>query len=106
MRTISVFTALLLGTWLSAAPASVSAAPKAAAKSVTAKKGAKKSKARHAVFSGYQVPEARLRGNPLPLNIAITLIGLFVIVRHRTNITRLLNGTENKFTKKQPPVQS
>ena len=66
MRTISVFTALLLGTWLSAAPASVSAAPKAAAKSVTAKKGAKKSKARHAVFSGYQVPEARLRGNPLP----------------------------------------
>ena len=47
-----------------------------------------------------------LRGNPLPLNIAITLIGLFVIVRHRENIKRLLAGTENKFTKKQPPVQS
>lgn len=25
------------------------------------------------------------------------LMGLFVIYRHRTNITRLLNGTENKF---------
>ena len=41
-------------------------------------------------------------GNPLPLNIAVTLTGLFVIVRHRSNITRLLNGTENKFEKKSP----
>jgi len=35
---------------------------------------------------------------------AITAIGLFVIIRHRSNITRLLNGTENKFAKK-PPAQ-
>jgi acyl phosphate:glycerol-3-phosphate acyltransferase len=31
------------------------------------------------------------------------LIGLLVIVRHRTNIQRLLNGTESKFVKKVPP---
>lgn len=41
-------------------------------------------------------------GNPLALNIAVTVIGLFVIIRHRTNITRLINGTENKFAKKIP----
>jgi len=28
------------------------------------------------------------------------LIALFVIVRHRANIRRLLDGTENKFVKK------
>ncbi len=43
-----------------------------------------------------------LRGNPLPLNIVATGLGLFVIVRHRENIRRLLNGTENKFVKKPP----
>lgn len=41
-----------------------------------------------------------IRGNPLALNIAVTLIGVFVIIRHRENIKRLLNGTENKFAKK------
>ena len=39
-------------------------------------------------------------GNPLPLNIVVTLIGLFVIVRHRENIKRLLAGTESKFARK------
>jgi len=39
-------------------------------------------------------------GHPLPLNIVVTLLGLFVIVRHRENIKRLLAGTENKFAKK------
>ncbi|HVU25946.1 MAG TPA: glycerol-3-phosphate 1-O-acyltransferase PlsY [Opitutus sp.] len=29
-----------------------------------------------------------------------TAIALFVVVRHRTNIARLLNGTENKFVRK------
>ncbi len=59
------------------------------------------------ILAAVAVPASSwLRGNPLPLNIAITLIGLFVIVRHRENIKRLLAGTENKFTKKQPPVQS
>lgn len=43
-----------------------------------------------------------LRDRP-PLIIVLTaLIALFVIVRHRENITRLLNGTENRFVKKSP----
>ena len=42
--------------------------------------------------------------NPLPLNLVATALGLFVIVRHRENIKRLLNGTESKFVKK-PRVQ-
>jgi glycerol-3-phosphate acyltransferase PlsY len=55
------------------------------------------------ILAAVAVPAASwVRGNPLPLNIAITAIGLFVIVRHRSNITRLLNGTENKFAKKPP----
>ena len=40
----------------------------------------------------------------LPLNIVVTLLGLFVIVRHRENIKRLIAGTESKFAKK-PPAQ-
>jgi len=53
------------------------------------------------ILAAVAVPAASwVRGNPLPLNIAITAIGLFVIIRHRSNITRLLNGTENKFAKK------
>jgi glycerol-3-phosphate acyltransferase PlsY len=38
---------------------------------------------------------------PLLLSFAVA-IALFVVVRHRTNITRLVNGTENKFIKKTP----
>ncbi|HEX2862565.1 MAG TPA: glycerol-3-phosphate 1-O-acyltransferase PlsY [Lacunisphaera sp.] len=41
-----------------------------------------------------------LRGNPLALNIVVTCLGLFVIIRHRENIKRLLAGTESKFAKK------
>jgi glycerol-3-phosphate acyltransferase PlsY len=37
---------------------------------------------------------------PLPLKLVATLVGLFVIIRHRINIQRLLNGTENRFVKK------
>lgn len=33
----------------------------------------------------------------IPLTVMTFLIGIFVIWRHRTNITRLINGTENKF---------
>lgn len=41
-----------------------------------------------------------LRDRP-PLVITLTaLIALFVIIRHRENIKRLLNGTENRFVKK------
>jgi glycerol-3-phosphate acyltransferase PlsY len=53
------------------------------------------------ILAAVAVPAASwLRGNPVPLNIAVTLIGLFVIIRHRENIKRLLNGTENRFAKK------
>lgn len=53
------------------------------------------------ILAAIAVPAASwFRGNPLALNIAITLIGLFVVIRHRENIKRLLNGTENRFAKK------
>ncbi len=41
-----------------------------------------------------------LRGRPSLIIGMAALIALFVIVRHRTNIQRLLNGTENRFVKK------
>ena len=41
-----------------------------------------------------------LQGNPLPLNLVATALGAFVVFRHRENIRRLLNGTENRFVKK------
>ena len=53
------------------------------------------------VLAAVAVPAASwLRGNPLPLNLVATVLGLFVIVRHRENVKRLLNGTENRFVKK------
>jgi glycerol-3-phosphate acyltransferase PlsY len=53
------------------------------------------------VLAAVAVPTAGwLLGNPLPLNIVVSLIGLFVIVRHRENIKRLLAGTESKFARK------
>jgi glycerol-3-phosphate acyltransferase PlsY len=53
------------------------------------------------ILAAVAVPAASwIRGNPLPLNIVVTILGLFVIIRHRENIKRLLNGTENKFAKK------
>lgn len=39
-------------------------------------------------------------GTPPAFAVLGTVIGLFVILRHRSNISRLLNGTENKFVKK------
>lgn len=57
------------------------------------------------VLAAVAVPATSwLRGNPLPFNLVATAIGLFVIVRHRENIKRLIAGTETKFTKK-PPAQ-
>lgn len=41
-----------------------------------------------------------LRGRPALIIVMAAAIALFVIVRHRTNIQRLLNGTENRFVKK------
>jgi len=57
------------------------------------------------VLAAVAVPTASwLRGNPLPFNLVATALGLFVIIRHRENIKRLLAGTESKFAKK-PPAQ-
>lgn len=39
-------------------------------------------------------------GNPPAFAILASVMGFFVILRHRSNIGRLLNGTENKFVKK------
>ncbi|HVZ65325.1 MAG TPA: glycerol-3-phosphate 1-O-acyltransferase PlsY [Lacunisphaera sp.] len=53
------------------------------------------------ILAAVAVPLASwLRGNPLPLNVVATALGLFVIIRHRENIRRLLNGTESKFARK------
>lgn len=39
-------------------------------------------------------------GHSLTLIVFSALIALLVVVRHRSNIVRLLNGTENRFVKK------
>lgn len=36
----------------------------------------------------------------LPFSLVATLVGVFVVIRHRENIKRLLAGTESKFSKK------
>ena len=57
------------------------------------------------IIAAVVVPAAGwVEGHPLPLNIVVSLIGLFVIVRHRENLKRLLAGTETKFARK-PPAQ-
>lgn len=43
---------------------------------------------------------AFLFGEPRVLQGVTILIAVLVLIRHRTNIQRLLNGTENKFVKK------
>jgi glycerol-3-phosphate acyltransferase PlsY len=45
-----------------------------------------------------------LRSSPLLFGLS-AIIALFVIIRHRANIVRLLNGTENKFVKKKENSQ-
>ena len=45
-----------------------------------------------------------LRQPPLLLGLAVA-IAAFVVLRHRTNIVRLANGTENKFARTSHPVQ-
>jgi len=47
-----------------------------------------------------------LTGDSLLLKVVATAVGLFVIVRHRANIQRLLHGTETKFVKKTPETES
>lgn len=52
------------------------------------------------------VAAAFLIGRPALLCGLAIVVALFVILRHRTNIVRLLNGTENKFVKKSAPAKS
>jgi acyl phosphate:glycerol-3-phosphate acyltransferase len=40
-------------------------------------------------------------GYPLPVSIALTLLGALAVWRHRANIQRLIAGTENKFERKK-----
>ena len=50
---------------------------------------------------------AWLLAAPYAFAILATVLGVFVIARHRSNIVRLCNGTENKFVKKPAePVSS
>ena len=57
------------------------------------------------ILAALAVPLASwLLGYPLPLNLVVTAIGIFVVYRHRDNIRRLRNGTENRFAPKPPPA--
>lgn len=57
------------------------------------------------ILAAVVVPTAGwIMGYSMPLNIVVTLLGLFVIVRHRENLKRLVAGTESKFARK-PPVR-
>ena len=53
------------------------------------------------IVAAVSLPAAAwLLGAPTAFAILATVIGAFVILRHRPNIVRLCNGTENKFVKK------
>jgi acyl phosphate:glycerol-3-phosphate acyltransferase len=41
-------------------------------------------------------------GDPLPMKLFGAVVGAFVILRHRSNIQRLLKGEENHYRKKTP----
>lgn len=43
---------------------------------------------------------AWVRGGPLDFRLMATVVGLLVIARHHSNISRLLAGTENRFVRK------
>ncbi len=40
------------------------------------------------------------RGGHITLPVVLTVLGLLAILRHKANIQRLMNGTENRFVKK------
>jgi len=42
-------------------------------------------------------------GYPGSSVVAAALVGMFVVVRHRANVRRLLNGTESRFRQKPAP---
>ena len=45
-------------------------------------------------------------GEPLPYRLLVIAGGLYVIARHRTNIARLLAGTEPKLGQSSPPAKT
>jgi acyl phosphate:glycerol-3-phosphate acyltransferase len=49
---------------------------------------------------------AWLLGNTTFLTVFFAILGAFIIIRHRTNIQRLLAGTESKFAKKKPEAEA
>ena len=54
------------------------------------------------ILAAVALPTAAFFMSPFSLlHWLSVLIGFFVIVRHRANIVRLLNGTENKFGKRK-----
>ncbi len=55
------------------------------------------------IFGALTVPAAAWAiGLPVVLKIVATLLGVLVIVRHRSNIRRLLSGTEHRWKRKPP----
>ncbi|MEI6861495.1 MAG: glycerol-3-phosphate 1-O-acyltransferase PlsY [Verrucomicrobiota bacterium] len=58
------------------------------------------------IFAALALPLAAffLGEPPLLLGLSLIIAG-FVVLRHRANIGRLLNGTENRFVKKSAPPQ-
>jgi glycerol-3-phosphate acyltransferase PlsY len=53
------------------------------------------------IFAAVSLPlSVWWRDRPPLLIVMAVAIALFVIIRHRENIRRLLNGTENRFVKK------
>jgi glycerol-3-phosphate acyltransferase PlsY len=45
-----------------------------------------------------------LPGQPLAYRLFATLVGVFVVVRHRANVRRLMNGTESRFGEKAKDI--
>lgn len=55
------------------------------------------------ILASVAVPAASwILGYPPVVCAVVTLLGLFVIIRHRENIKRLIAGTESRFAKKRP----
>ena len=58
------------------------------------------------IVSALSLPvSAWILGQPALLVGLGAVIALFVVVRHRSNIQRLLDGTENRFVRRPPPGQ-
>jgi glycerol-3-phosphate acyltransferase PlsY len=53
------------------------------------------------IFAAISLPISAFFFHEPRLLLGLTIvIALIVLIRHRANITRLLNGTENRFSKK------